>query len=333
MSCDAVGNFAVSVADFYARNGVPARVYAAVSHPDLAGIVAPVGDLDAETITADTLWYHFSTEDVLLPHILSLPWARRVCYYHNVTPARWFREAQPSFADSLDRARGQLPLLAAFDAVFANSRYSLEEVRPYLAQGVSVAVLPPSLDPGRLAALVPEPVALPAVGHTLLWVGRFAPHKRPELALELFALVHGILPEVALVLVAGGRQDFPDYAAIVERRIAALPDEARSRLTLLENLSEANLAWLYRNCSLLLCTSGHEGYCLPVAEAMSFGLPVAALPQEAVWETLGGQGTILREDPAKAAATIAWLLKQNTGREIVSRAAQGDALLRIWDLA
>ena len=315
MPRDAVGDFAVRVAELYARNGIPARLYARASHPELAALVAPLDDLEAETKGTDTLFYHFSTEDEFLPRILALPFARKILYYHNVTPGRWFRESEPLVADLLDRAREQFPSLSAFDAVFANSSFSLGDIAPHIREDAPAVVLPPTLCVGRLAGLEAKPFALPKATRPLLWVGRLAPHKRPELALELFARLHALASDVVLVMVGGGRRDFPDYAAAMEARIAAMPRETREAVILAENLEDAQLAWLYRHCALLLCTSGHEGCCLPLAEAMSFGLPVAAFPQEAVEETLNGYGTILPpgnpdEDPGEAAAVLRGLLER-----------------------
>ena len=315
MPRDAVGNFAVSVAEQYAQYGVPARLYAHFSHPELAALVAPLDDLHTETKASDTLFYHFSTEDEFLPEILSLPWARKILYYHNVTPGNWFRDEKPDFADVLDRAREQFSHFADFDAVFANSQYSLNEILPHARPDAAHAVCPPRLDPERLAKLLPEPIELPHTKQRILWVGRFAPHKRPELALALFARLAASMPDTILIMVSGPRRDFTDYAARVDAHIAALPEDNRSRVILLENLPDQQLAWLYRHCSLLLCTSGHEGYCLPLAEAMSFGLPVAAFPQEAVEETLDGYGTILPEDTAEAAAVLAELLASGIARK------------------
>ncbi len=138
----------------------------------------------------------------------------------------------------------------------------------------------------------------------LLWVGRIAPHKRPDLALRIAdELVRGGV-DLSLTFVGGGRYDFPIFARHMEDCLAGLLPETRARVRFLEGLTDGQLAWLYRHSSLLLCTSAHEGYCMPLAEAAACGLPVAAMPQPAVLETLNGGGIVLREDPIAAAQTI-----------------------------
>jgi glycosyltransferase involved in cell wall biosynthesis len=327
--CDAVGNFAVSTAEFYKQHGVEARLYSHEPHPELSDQVAPYRALDSEAQPRDILFHNFSTEDELLPHILTLPWARKILYYHNVTPGHWFRECNPEIADLLDRAREQFTLFSAFDAAYANSQYSLKEILPYLRPGMPVAVLPPSLAPGRLVSLDPEPVMLPEAEHIILWVGRLAPHKRPELALELFERLYSDMPDLALIMVCGGRRDFPDYAARIDARTSVLPEVVRNRVSISENVSDRQLAWLYRHSSLLLCTSGHEGYCLSVAEAMSFGLPVAAFHQEAVEETLNGYGMILPENEGEAVIALTHLLRDGAVVRKVPVSFPAD-MLQIW---
>lgn len=281
---DAVGNFALGVAGLATRAGLPARLYAFVSCPELAGIVSPIGDLKAETRPQDTLFYNWSIEDEFLPGIVVQD-CRKVLYYHNVTPGKWFREYNAAFADRLDRSREQFDFFGAFDSVLANSAFSLHEIEPYLKKNTPVKICPPTIDPLRLSRVTPEFVELPEADKLWLWVGRMAPHKQPEKAIELFSSHLESSPQDLLVMVGGGRTDFPAYSAQIQKSIEAMSEQARSRIVFLSGLSDGQLAWLYRHGNLLLCTSGHEGFCLPVMEARMFGLNVQTLPQEAVDET------------------------------------------------
>ncbi|MDR1396727.1 MAG: ATP-binding cassette domain-containing protein [Desulfarculales bacterium] len=310
MSHDAVGNFAVGIAATLAKYGIPARLYAYTSCAELAGMVSPVGDLERETEPDDIIFYHYSTEDEFLPMISRLRCHRKILYYHNVTPGEWFRGLDPEFARALDRAREQFTHFARFDAAAANSRFSLNDILPYIAGDTPTMVYPPAMAPEKLAAVTPEAVFLPRAGRTLLWVGRMAPHKRPELALELFSRLCLLRQDAALVMVVSGRRDLPLFAEQLENNLAALPAGVRERIIVYEGLSEAQLAYVYGNSSLFLCTSGHEGYCLPISEAMSFGLPVAAFPQQAVEENLAGRGTVLPENTEEAAWVLFTVLSQ-----------------------
>ena len=62
----------------------------------------------------------------------------------------------------------------------------------------------------------------------------------------------------------------------------------------------------YRAADVFLCLSEHEGFCVPLQEAMHAGVPVIAFDAGAVSETLHGGGLLLDDkSPEKVAALLA----------------------------
>lgn len=299
---DAVSNFALGLAGVVRAAGHPVALYAHDNCPDYAGIVAQVGLLFREMQPDDILVYNYSIADDFLPRLLALPWQRKILYFHQVTPGQWFSPYDATFAARLEAAREQFPLFRQFDAVAANSGHSLRSVAKFLDTRAPALAHPPCFSLARLDAA--ENTSLPQARYHLLWVGRIAPHKRPDLALRMFDALVASGVDASLTLVGGGRYDFPRFAAHMDACLAALSEEARGRVRFLQGLSDGELAFLYRNAALLLCTSAHEGYCMPVAEAGALGLPVAATPQPAVMETLNGGGLLLSEEPGEAAEQL-----------------------------
>jgi glycosyltransferase involved in cell wall biosynthesis len=75
-------------------------------------------------------------------------------------------------------------------------------------------------------------------------------------------------------------------------------------------VSDEVLRAYYRVARLFVCASEHEGFCVPLAEAMAFGLPTIALDRGAVGETMGDSGVLLSTwDPQVVAETAAALLE------------------------
>jgi glycosyltransferase involved in cell wall biosynthesis len=67
---------------------------------------------------------------------------------------------------------------------------------------------------------------------------------------------------------------------------------------------------------VLVVTSEHEGFCMPVVEAMAAGVPVVAFDQGAVPEVLGGAGVLVADkDPYALAAAIDGLLRDGPRRQ------------------
>jgi glycosyltransferase involved in cell wall biosynthesis len=80
--------------------------------------------------------------------------------------------------------------------------------------------------------------------------------------------------------------------------------------------SDATVASAYAGADVLVVTSEHEGFCVPVVEAMAAGVPVVAFDQGAVPEVLGGAGVLVADkDPYALAAAITAVLRDTPRRE------------------
>jgi glycosyltransferase involved in cell wall biosynthesis len=81
------------------------------------------------------------------------------------------------------------------------------------------------------------------------------------------------------------------------------------RVVFTGHVDQDDLLAYYRVADLFLCLSEHEGYCVPLVEAMEMGVPVVAWAAGAVPETLRGGGVLLRDkDPELVVELIARLL-------------------------
>lgn len=216
----------------------------------------------------------------------------RVLVYHNITPADYFRRYDPVTAGRLLRARLQLPsVVAACDRHFAVSEFNAREVR---AAGAAWVRVRPVLFP--IEQFRPNGDDEPAgegsdAGRTrrLLFVGRFAPNKNHLDLLKIFALLRESLP-VRLTLAgrAGGGLDLylRDLRAVAETLGVA------GDVDFVCDAGADELARMYRCADLFLCASHHEGFCVPLLEAMAADLPVLACQAQnsAVGETMAGAG-------------------------------------------
>jgi glycosyltransferase involved in cell wall biosynthesis len=69
-------------------------------------------------------------------------------------------------------------------------------------------------------------------------------------------------------------------------------------------VSDWELAAFYRHASVYLSMSEHEGFCVPLVEAMAAGVPVMAYASSAVPETLGGAGVTFAPKDMEYAAEL-----------------------------
>jgi glycosyltransferase involved in cell wall biosynthesis len=92
--------------------------------------------------------------------------------------------------------------------------------------------------------------------------------------------------------------------------------DAQGRIRFAGEVTEGLLVRLYERAVALLCPSRGEGFCLPAAEAMHFGLPVIAARDGALPEVLGATGLLLALEDIRG-----W---QDAMESIYARRRQGD---------
>ena len=279
--------------------GYETRMYAHKLDERLAGRVGLMGDFAADS--EDIVVYHMTTGTSFNRWVWNYP-QKIVLFYHNITPARFFfGNAWGSWMKCL-RGRWDLRMIAR-NTFFAwgASEYSRGELSE--AGITQTAVLPIIVEPERYTGRgMDEQVMRYRDGRlNLLVVGRGVPHKKQDEAIEAVAWYRDhISSEIRLILVGNIK---PSY----EKKLRVLVQKNGMEDCVLfagQVTDEALCTW-YRVADGLLCLSEHEGFCVPLVEAMIFGLPIFAKPAAAVPETLGGAGVLLNDtSPAAVAKTV-----------------------------
>lgn len=129
----------------------------------------------------------------------------------------------------------------------------------------------------------------------LLHVGSTIPRKRIELLLRIFAGIRKAAPAARLIR-AGG--PFTPAQAALARELAI--DDA---IAVLPFVQPATLAAIYRRAALVLIPSEHEGFGLPLVEAIACGTPVIASDIPALREVGGAAAEFV----AVAADASGWI--------------------------
>jgi len=243
---------------------------------------------------ADLILLHHSTGNPELEKVLLL---RRpiALVYHNITPGGFFRH-DPVLAGLAHLGRSQLERLR--DRVRFTLTVSDYNARELSALGFRDVRLVPLLD---LAASRTE---FPEHGHEpsgdLLFVGRVTPHKSQDLLVRvLFHLAREHGKRFRLVLVGSRDPVYADYVSLVARSLGV-----RDSLCMNGAVDAATLDLHYRHSAAFLCVSRHEGFCIPLVEAMKARLPVFALARTGVASTLGRAGIQLGTLEPHQIATI-----------------------------
>ena len=299
---DAIGDQTLALRALIRSVGHSSDIFAINIDPALTGDVRPWSE--PETRTADVTLFHFASPSEMSAAFGSLP-RGRVLVYHNVTPASFLAPFDIHLAHLASRARAELAELATrADLALAPSEYSRAELA-----GMGFArteVLPLVVDAERLRRH-PRVPALEWVlqdGLTnILFVGRIAPNKKIEDHIRLAEHYKRYVDTNYRFIFAGRTDAVPAYMRMIQGLIETyrMPP---GRFLFPGAVSEAELAAYYRNAHAYVSLSEHEGFCVPLVEAMSMEVPVLAYAAAAVPETLGGQGVSFAPKDLEVAAEL-----------------------------
>ena len=319
---DAVGADALEMAAALEHLGHRVRVFAQTTIGRVGKTSKPAALAEFVRAPDDLAIYHFSFGwPAALPLLRSLK-CRRAVRYHNITPARFFDGYSPEYMSACASGRAEIEPLAKIgcELYLGASPFNLEDFLDAGVDPVRTAVLPPF---NRTDRLLQTPADLALLDRfrdgasTWLSVGRLAPNKAHLNLVDAFAAYRGAYDPAARLLVVG-RADprLAKYTDAVCARIQQLRlDHA---VHFLSDVNDGELKSAYLVADALVSLSEHEGFCVPLAEAMALGTPVVALGAGAVAWTAADAGLIWNEsDPHLYAASVARLREDASLRRVL----------------
>jgi glycosyltransferase involved in cell wall biosynthesis len=271
-------------------------------HPALADVVRPVGQWDAIAEPGDAAVLHYSIGSPAFGHVLDRC-ARSAIHYHNITPAELLWEDAPAVAQACAQGREELALLAGrVTAAAADSGFNADEL---------VSLGYPSAD--VIGVMRRE---LPVAPRTrsgadgrvrLLFVGRGVPNKAQHHLIAALAALRqsGTDAQLSLVGTWEGMEPYEDRCRRLVRDL-----RLEEHVDFAGSVDDQQLARAYAESDSFVCLSDHEGYCVPLIEAMAAGLPVVAFAAGAVPETVGDAALLLDDKhPSLVAEAVREVLR------------------------
>jgi glycosyltransferase involved in cell wall biosynthesis len=296
---DAVTNSALEYRRLLRRIG-PSEIFAQHVDPALAGDVLELPwfhqlDRGSRRPADDLIIFHGSIgAPEVFSFIMGRP-ERLVLVYHNVSPAPMYHDYDPAFAGLLETGRRDIARLAGkVTMAMAPSAFNAFEL---VTMGYpDVRICPLVVDVEQLQQTTPDPEVMASLaaheGPVLLYVGQVLPHKSPEQLVKAFHVLSTYLrPDATLLLVGASRS-----AAYRRRFDTFVRDLNLPGLRIVGSVTDEQLAAYFRSADVFVTASSHEGFCVPLVEAMAFGVPVVARGCAAVPETVSGAGIVVPPD-------------------------------------
>ena len=261
----------------------------------------------------DILIYHMSTGSDINFSINKFPY-NKIMIYHNITPPEFFRPySRELFTLTNYGYKGLEYLNNTFSLCIADSEYNKTQLIEY-GYKCNIKVCP-VLIPFRKYKSSPDISVVERYSDNktnIIFVGRIAPNKKHEDIIKTFYFYKKINPESRLILVgswAGTEIYYERLKKYVE--MLNLKD-----VIFTGHVDFSEIISYYRVADIFLCMSEHEGFCVPLVEAMFFNVPIIALDAGAVPETLGDSGIIIPDnDPLRTAGIIHEILTDENLRQ------------------
>ncbi len=301
---DAVTQQMLQVQSELVSMGFKSEIFGEHIDQNLSNQIRPISEYSGSN--NELLFLHHSMGNNAFDDIVALP-NDIVVVYHNITPEHFFDH--PIVRSYARLGREQLAALAPrARSSLADSNYNRREM---LALGFKrVEVLPVRTE---FSYFLRPPASNEWRSTDWLYVGRLVRNKGQHDLVRAFAVYATAFDDHARLVLIGDLSDTA-YATFVRTEASRLG--IADRVVLLGKISEPQLRSAFAGAGVFVSLSEHEGFGVPILEAMAAQLPVVALGATAVPETMGGAGILLRtSDPAVVASVVQTLLTDPGLRE------------------
>lgn len=254
------------------------------------------------------LLYHHSVYWNEGYEILKKTKGKIVFKYHNITPEAFFEPYNDFAYNQCKLGREQTDLfIKEFPNAYwiADSYYNAEDLKDFNQDRIGISA--PFNKIEEWSQVKPDENILKELLETdklnLLFVGRVAPNKGHLMLLDVLRCYRDHYDSnVKLRIIGKFDEGIPGYNELVMSRIHEYGLD--HLVEFIGEINDSTLMSYYLGSDVMLCCSEHEGFCVPIVEAQFFKLPVVALRECAVPETIGPNQIVLGNDPHEFAAAL-----------------------------
>lgn len=243
---------------------------------------------------------------------------RKIMIYHNITTPNFFTKYSDVVKKACKTGYEQVQdLKTTFDMVLADSAYNRQNLLD-MGYNCPIHVLP-ILIPFDDYKKTPSKGTISKYkddGFTnIIFVGRIAPNKCQQDVIAAFHEYQKYFNEKSRLFIVGNSAGFENYEEQLKEYTAKL---GTKNIIFTGHIKFDEILAYYYLSDLFLCQSEHEGFCVPLVEAMIFNKPIVAYDSSAIGWTLGGSGFLMKEkNPLETAAVMNRILTDSELKETI----------------
>ena len=263
--------------------GYSCELYAPFIDPRLNDEVDHINNM--QLAPDDILLYHYGGYSCITKVFLNARCWKKILVYHNITP--------PELAEGAVRHICEMgykqvrTLKGKCDYYIGDSRYNVHDLAR-LGVTNKAQVMPILVEfPNQQAKPLPHDCT------NFLYVGRVVINKKVEDVILLFNEYFTKINANAKLDIVGNVNIMPGYVDKLTELAESLP--SRAQIVFHGKVDDYELNEFYKNADLYVSMSEHEGFCIPILEAMHRGVPVLAYNAAAISETMGNAGILIDE--------------------------------------
>ena len=305
---DAVSNDVFAMNEVLTKLGYENYIVASNISKKVSGRAIPIKKFIPKP--EDIIIYHMSIGNELSDYVISANVRKKLMVYHNITPAHFFDGISPLNVPCRN-GRFELERLAeVIDFALCDSDYNREELDELGYK--STATLPIVFDKTEYIATKPSEEILEKYkndGYTnILFVGRIAPNKKQEDIIHSFYLYNKYINPKSRLFLIGAVVTTELYMDAIKEYII---NNRISNVIFSGHVSFPDIIAYYKLADIFLCESEHEGFCVPLLEAMTFDVPVVAYSSSAIPYTMGDSGVLFTDKNHPLVAELLNLVAAN----------------------
>ena len=308
---DAIGDSARRVRDLLRAMGHESELYALTIDDNLRHDVRAFSDPKAAQ--GELTIFHYALPSPMTEAFASLG-RGRILQYHNVTPASYFAPYDPALFRLAALGRTELTtLVGRVDLALGDSDYNRHELDEL--GFTRTGVFPIAVDTSRVTQAASRPALDTILDDGLvnfLFVGRIAPNKKIEDIIRLAEFYKRYIDAYYRFIFVGRFDVVPRYYSMI-RALMTEFGLLNDRFVFTGPISDEELAVYYRHAAVYISMSEHEGFCVPLVEAMAADVPVLAYAAAAVPDTLAGAGVQFAPKDLEYAAELLGALAFDDG--------------------
>jgi len=316
---DAIGNHATTIHRELEKRGMESLIFANSVDERRRSLAKAISQYDPKP--EDVILYHLSTGSDLNRKVVEYP-GKLIINYHNITPPEFFH----GYSDIMEQVcvRGYEDAVFLKDyaaAVISDSEYNAQELvkMGYTCPMYSIPIFMDFSDYEKK----PNDAVMQKYSDgvkNILFVGRVAPNKRQEDVIRAFYYYTRFFEPNSRLILVGNYNNLEQYYLELKTFARKL---RLNNVVFPGHTSFAEILAYYRTADLFLCQSEHEGFCVPLVEAMYFGKPIVAYDSSAIGETLAEAGVLLKEkDPALTAAVMDQVIRDPQLQQVIRQHQQ-----------